>query len=230
MEGTKMLRRYCAGLVTTFIAVPAFASLFNPSLSAEDAHQIKRLAIVSVMGDTVHGNVVGLTAFQNKSFDAAVPGWNLDATVTKDLVEHIVAGAKIGGEVVPLATSSTKESEILSEARTQGFDAVLVVLPEENVHDRTLGSGVTLLHRKLPGVDKVHPCIVGAVRVLRASDGKQIGAHVLDPCSYARNTLVWHNTWDAFSDEEKKAALAALQENALERLKLALVSLKLSDQ
>jgi hypothetical protein len=62
------------------------------------------------------------------------------------------------------------------------------------------------------------------------SDGKQIGVSVLEPCSYARNTLVWHDTWDAFSDEEKKATLAALQEHSLERLRSALVSLKLSDK
>src|SRR5258708_24473639 len=128
MKGAKMLRKYCAGLVTAFIAVPAFASLFNPSLSAEDAHQIKRLAVVSVMGNTVHGKTVGLTAFQNKSFDAAVPGWNLDATVTKDLVEHIVAGAKIGGEGGSVATSSSEGCDNLTLARIQLFDALRVHL------------------------------------------------------------------------------------------------------
>ena len=220
---------YCA-VMAAFIGAPAFAGLFSTSLSAEEAHQIKRLAVVSSMGDTVHGKSVGLMVFQNKSFDASILGWNFDAAMTKDLAGHIVAGEKIGGEVVPLVTASTKESEIVSEARAQGFDAVLVVLPEENVHDRSIGSGVTLLHRKIPGVDKVHPCVVGAVRVFRVSDGKQIGVSVLEPCSYARNTLVWHDTWDAFSDEEKKATLAALQEHSRERLRSALVSLKLSDK
>jgi hypothetical protein len=225
-----MLWRFCATVVVVLIGAPAFAGLFSTSVSPEDAHQIKRLAVVSTMGDTVHGKIVGLMVFQNKSFDASIPGWNLDATMTKDLVEHIVAAAKIGGEAVPLSTSSAKESEILGEASTQGFDAVLVVAPQENVHDRSLGAGMTLLHRKLPGVDKVHPCTLVAVRVFRVSDGKQIGFAVPDPCIYARNTLVWHDTWDAFSDEEKKATLAALQKYSLERLRSALVSLKLSDQ
>jgi hypothetical protein len=222
--------RYCAVIVAALTSGPAFAGLFSTSLSPEDARQIKRFAVVSVMGDTVHGKSVGLTVFQNKSFDASIPGWNLDATVTKDLVEHVVAGAKIGGEVVPLSTSSTKESDILSEARAQGFDAVLAVLPEENVHDRSIGAGVTLLHRKIPGVDKVHPCTVVAVRVFRVSDGKQIGVSFADPCSYARNSLVWHDSWEGFSEEEKQATLTALEEFALQHLRSALVSLHLSNK
>jgi hypothetical protein len=225
-----MLWRYCAVIVAAFIGTPAFAGLFSSGVSADDVRQIKRFAIVSVTGDTVHGKTVGLTVFQNKSFDALVPDWHFDAAVSRDLAEHIVAGGKIGGETTSLVTTSTKQNDIIREARAQGFDAVLVVLPEENVHDRSLGSGVTLLHRKIPGVDKVHPCIVGAVRVFRVSDWKQIGAHVLEPCSYARNTLVWHDTWEAFSDEEKQATLAALQEHALERLRLALLELKLNDK
>jgi hypothetical protein len=225
-----MMSKCFAAVMAALIAAPAYAGLFSTSVSPEEAHQIKRLAVVSSMGDTVHGKSVGLMVFQNKSFDASILGWNLDAAMTKDLVERIVAGARIGGEVVSLSTSSTKESEILGEARAQGFDAVLVVLPEENVHDRSLGSGVTLLHRKIPGVDKIHPCVVGAVRVFRVSDGKPIGASVLEPCSYARNTLVWHDNWAGFSDEEKQATLAALQEHSLERLRSALVSLKLSDK
>jgi hypothetical protein len=89
-----MLRRHFAAAMTAvLIGAPAFAGLFSTSLSAEDAHQVKRLAVASTLGDTVHGRLVGLTAFQNKSFDASIPGWNLDATVTKDLVEHIVGGA-----------------------------------------------------------------------------------------------------------------------------------------
>ncbi|SRR5258708_852602 len=226
-----MLGKYCAVIVAALIATPAFAGLLIfSSLSPEEARQIKRLAVVSETGDTVHGKTVGLTIFQNKSFEALPPDWHIDATITKHLVEQIAAGGKIGGEAIAWVPSTKKESDILQQAGAQGFDAVLVVLPEENAHDRTLGSGVTLLHRKLPGVDKVHPCIVGVVRVFRVSDGKRIGASVLEPCSYARNTLVWHETWEAFSDEEKQAALAALQEQSLERIRKALVELKLSDR
>jgi hypothetical protein len=226
-----MLRKTCAVIVAGLIVAPAFAGLLNfSSLSPEEARQIKRLAVVSETGDTVHGKTVGLTIFQNKSFDASLPDWHIDAAITKDIVEQIVAGAKIGGEAIAWVPSAKGEGEIVREAGTQGFDAVLVVLPEENVHDRSLGSGVTLLHRKLPGVDKVHPCIVGAVRVFRVSDGRRIGAEVIDPCSYARNNLVWRDTWDAYSAEEKQVALAALQEQALERIRKALVELKLSDK
>lgn len=221
---------FCSAMVAVLIGAPAFAGLFGTSLSAEDARQIKRPAVVSALGDTVHGRLVGLTVFQNKGFDAVAEGWNLDATLANDLVERIIAGGQIKGDVSSIATSPSKVSEILSEARAQGFDAVLAVLPEENVHDRTLAAGVTLLHRKLPGVDKVHPCTIAAMRVFRVSDGKQIGVYVPDPCGYAKNTLVWHDSWAEYLDEEKQATLTALQEFAQRQLRSALVSLELGEK
>jgi hypothetical protein len=229
MKRHARLTKYHATLLTAFMAAPAFAGLFSTSLSAEDIHQIKRLAVVSIMDDTVHGRMQGLMVFQNKSFDAPVPGWNLDAAVTKDLVQHIAVGAKISGEVTSLTASSTKQKEIIGEARKQGFDALLVVLPEENVHDRSLGSGVTLWRRKIPGVDKVYPCAVVAIRVFRTADGKQIGFTTPDPC-VKPEALVWHDSWTEFSDEERQATLAALQAFAEQQLRSALVSLKLTEK
>jgi hypothetical protein len=143
-----MLWRYSVVMVAAFIGAPAFASWINVGLSAEEAHQIKRFAVVSSLGDEIHGRLVGFTIFQNKTFDASVPGWHLDATVMNDLVAELVAGGKMGGKVIPLATPSSKKSEILSEARRQGFDAVLAVLPEQSVRDRTIVGGMILLRQK----------------------------------------------------------------------------------
>ena len=75
-----MLLKTCAVIVAGLIAAPAFAGLLIfSSLTPEEARQIKRLAVVSATGDTVHGKTVGLTIFQNKSFDASLPDWHIDA-------------------------------------------------------------------------------------------------------------------------------------------------------
>ena len=210
-------------------SAPAFAGLFSTSVSPEDLHQIKHLAVVSTIGDTVHGRLIGLMVFQNKSFDAAVPGWSIDEHVTKTLVETIAAAGKIDGPIAALPTSSAKPSEIIAEAKAQGFDSVLIVLPQANAHDETIAPGITLLHRKLPGVDKVHPCDVVAARIYRVSDRRQIGFATPDPCNYAKYTQIWHNSWDEFSAEEKEATLDALQEFTLIQLRSALVKMKLTD-
>jgi hypothetical protein len=225
-----MLRRTCAGIVAVLVGAPAFASWINVGLSTEEAHQIKRFAVVSGLGDEIHGRLIGLTIFQSKAFEASVPGWNLDATVGNDLVGQIVAGGKMGGEVAALAMHSSKKSEILSEARAQGFDAVLAVIPEQSVPDRAIVGGVMLVRQKRLGVDRVNPCAGIVVRVWRVSDGKQIGFTVPDPCNFDQIAPVWHDSWGEFSDQEKQATLAALGDFVGQRLKAALIHLKLRDK
>jgi hypothetical protein len=212
------------------VSAPAFAGLFSTSVSPEDLRQIKHLAVVSTIGDTVHGRLAGLMIFQNKSFDAEVAGWGLDETVANDLVAKLVAGGKIDGQVAALFTSSAKKDEIIAEAKAKGFDSVLIVLPQANPQDQTIAPGITLLHRKALGLDRVHPCDVVAARLYRVSDEHQIGFATPDPCNYAKNTKIWHDTWAEFSDDEKKATLEALQEFTVGQLRSALVKMKLMDR
>jgi len=208
----------------------AFAGWINEGLSVEEAHQIKRFAVVSGLGDEIHGRLFGLIRFQNKTFDMAVPGWGLNAAVAKVLAEQIVAGGKISGEVLPLAMTSSKRSEILSEARTQGFDAVLAVVAEPSVPDPALVGGVMLVREKRLGVDRIYPCGGIIVRVWRVSDGKQIGFTAPDPCDLNDKLPAWHDKWEEFSDAEKQATLTDLQDFVIERMNSALLHLKLRDK
>src|SRR5258708_1186762 len=169
-----MLKRCRAGIVTALVVAPAVGGWFGTGFRAEEGQQIKRFAIVSSLGDEIHGRLFGLTRFQDKSFDASIPGWHLDATVTKDLAEQIVAGGKIKGEVVAVSMASSKKSEILSEARSQGFDAVLVVIAEPSVPDRALVGGVMLVRQKKLGNDRLNPCAGILVRVFQLTHRNHI--------------------------------------------------------
>ena len=217
-------------MLAILIGAPALAGWINEGLSAQEAQAIKRLAVVSGLEDEIHGRLFGLTRFQNKEFDVAVPGWSLDVTVAKTIAEQIVAGGKISGEVVALATPSSKKSEILSEARRQGFDAVLAVIAEPSLPDRALVGGVMLVREKKLGVDRVYPCAGIVIRVWRVSDGKQIGFTAPDPCNFDQKSPVWRNSWAEFSDEEKHATLTTLEDFVSQQLKSALVKLKLHDK
>jgi hypothetical protein len=220
--------RYFAGIAAVLLGASAFAGLINQGLSAEEAQQIKRFAIVSGLGDVIHGRLFGLTRFQSKNFDMAVPGWGLDAMVAKALKERIVAGAKISGEVAVLSIPPSKKSAILSEAQAQGFDAVLVVIAEPSVPDPALIGGVMLVREKRLGVDRIYPCAGIVMRVWRVSDGKQIGFTTPKPCGLNLRSPVWHDRWDEFSDEEKQSALTSLQDFLIERMNSSLIQLKLS--
>lgn len=59
------MKRLAFIIATIGIAgTPASAGLFTTALSDANAHEIKRLALVSTLGDTVRGQVEGLTVFQ----------------------------------------------------------------------------------------------------------------------------------------------------------------------
>jgi hypothetical protein len=209
-------------------SAPASAGLFTTALSDADAHQIKRLAVVSTLGDIVHGQVEGLTAFQNKSFTAPAPDWGLDAAVTKLLQEDIVASGRIDGEITPLEVPSPKTSAIIAAAREQGFDAVLALQPQEDPHDRLVGPGPTLLHRKLPGFPaKTIACNGMSVYMYRTVDRREIGHAIAFSCPNNYSTIVWHDSWGEFSEEEKHVALDALKAFVEQQADEALVTLKM---
>jgi hypothetical protein len=48
--------RLFAGIAAILVGPSALAGLIDEGLSAEEAHQIKRLAIVSGLGDAIHGS------------------------------------------------------------------------------------------------------------------------------------------------------------------------------
>jgi hypothetical protein len=225
-----MLIRGRVVMVAMLIGAPALASWINEGLSPEEAHQIRRLAIVSGLRDEIHGRLFGLTRFQNKEFDVTVPGWDLDAKITKDLAEQIVAGGKLRGEVIALAMPPSKKRDILSEAQKLGFDAVLAVAAEQSVPDRALVGGVMLLRQKKLGSDRLNPCAGIVIRIWRVRDGKQIGFTAPDPCDFDHSAPIWHDKWEEFSDVEKQATVANLEGFVFERMNSALVKLRLHDQ
>ncbi len=92
---------------------PTFAGIFDSPLSDNDAKQIRKLAVVSTLGDGFRGQTEGLTVFQNKSFVANAAGWGLDKAIATQLSDSIVAYGKIVGEVAPLQSLHRRKKQLL---------------------------------------------------------------------------------------------------------------------
>jgi len=155
-----MLRRTAAVVILFLVSVaPAFAGLFTTALSPEDASQLKHVAVVSVLGNTLHARQIGLTVFGNKGFDAPVPDWGLDADVRKYMQERIVASGRIKGDVEPLEVAVSERKAMLALARDKGFDAIVAVLPEQDPNDRLLppGLGIATLSESEPWNGRSRP-------------------------------------------------------------------------
>jgi hypothetical protein len=129
-----------------------------------------------------------------------------------------------------LTTAASKKSEILNDARVQGFDAVLAVIAEPSVPDPALIGGVMLVRERELGADRIYPCVGIVMRVWRVSDGKQIGFTAPKPCGHDVKSLAWHDRWEEFSEGEKRATLNDLQGYVVQQMNEALVPLKLQDK
>ena len=220
-----MTKNICVGasfIVALVVASPAIAGLFTTPLSADDAAQIKHLAVVSALGDTLHGRQIGLTAIGNKAFDALIPEWGLDSRSAAYLQEKIVASGKINGDVESVVASTSEQKAILAVARAGGFDTIAALLPYQNPHDQLLAPGPGLLRRKLPGVDKLYACNSMVMRIFRVADGKQIGYAFVDPCTKQPVAGSWHDNWNDLTEEEKSAMLEQVRSFVEQQILIAL--------
>jgi hypothetical protein len=209
---------------------PAMAGLFTTALSPDDALQLKHVAVVSVLGDTLHARQIGLTVFQNKSFDASVPDWALDAGIRTYLQEKIAASGRIKGDVEPLVVPTSDRKAILALARDATFDAVIAVLPEQDPNDRLLPPGAGITRRKLPGLDHLHACDGMVVRIWRVADGKQIGYSHPNQCTARPIAGVWHDNWSDFTEEEKHTTLELVRSFVQQQIEMTLLDLRLQPQ
>lgn len=95
---------------------PVTAGMFSSGLSDADAASIKRMGVISALGDTLMGRSMGLTVFNNKTFKATLPNRELDELFTAQMKTTIVASGKVRGDVAILVTPSL-ETDRLSRLR-----------------------------------------------------------------------------------------------------------------
>jgi len=220
-------RTQVAAVLLAGFTSAAYAGLFTTALSAVDASQLKRVAVVSVLGDTLRARQVGLTAFGNKSFDAPIPDWALDADVRALIQEQIIASGTIKGVVEPLVASTSDRKVILALAREGSFDAVVAALPEEDANDRFLAPGPGTMYKSALGLNQLRACDGMVVRIWRVSDGKQIGYSHPDQCTRLPIAAVWHDKWIDYTDAEKHTTLELIQSFVHQQITMALSDLRL---
>lgn len=222
--GRSALLAFFASVAITGVA---HAGLFSTTLSDANAAGLKRIAVVSLLGDTVHGRLIGLTVFQNKSFDAALPEWALDARLGALLKARMEQSGRLAGAVIePLSVLAPEElrrrdrlmpvdsDRVLALAREQGFDAVLAVLPQEATGVPWAAAGAGIVRHKLPAMDRIEVCVAAAIRLLRVADGRQLGYAQAPPCNAHAPSVLWRDGWAAYADDEQRAALAAITSEA----------------
>jgi hypothetical protein len=76
----------------------AQAGLFSHKVDPRDLVGLHRIAVLARLGDTFHASWVGVTAFNNKFFDAPVPDWGIDPFVQQVATEDLKAAGTYTAE------------------------------------------------------------------------------------------------------------------------------------
>ena len=182
------------------ISSSASAGLFSPdNLSDKDAASIHKIAVISALGDTLHLDYIGLTAFQNKIAEIPVPEWDTDGHVLAHALDSLKADHRFsfeelnlarGAQLVDLTGTRTAlrpagRRQLVEQGRMQGVDAVLLIEVSGNPNDPTISPGFGLYDRRALGMEHV-PISTSIALVLFRVDGiKVLALHAPAPLTQA---------------------------------------------
>lgn len=211
-------------LLLTFPLAPDARSV---ALDPRDDAGIRRLAVVSLLGDSIDGISDGLSALQRR-YMHATPEWGLDRTLGKFAAERIAASGKFRGATVEVLQVADVEAisrrdrrrpvdpaKLARYARDRGYDAVLAILPEESLVHPEAVAGVSIRQGQILGGSISSACVALALRVLRTDSGAEIAHATPVPCAVHASPIAWHASWDDYSLEQASATLQVLRRHAV---------------
>src|ERR1700722_3103905 len=153
----------------------AQAGILDGNLSQSDIANIHRISVVASLGNTLRAFFPGITVFGNRGFDQAVPEWSIDTAATQDVISEIQQQGQFTADSLntvdlklpemgdsPDRTflTGTDKATLLAQARRQGADTLLVVMPAQNPHS-IARPGFGLGGGKAFG--KLHECVIASL-------------------------------------------------------------------
>jgi len=230
---TGLVRRLALLAAIWLAAESAQAGLFGPDTDSRGLSGVQKIAVFSRLGDSFHGRWVGVTAFNNKFFDAPVPDWAIEPFIQQSVKETLSADAMprsaealdtSGLDLKVLYTKSgavTFSNEVvgtlLDQARKQGADALLVIeMAGWGGPYQFESAGFGVFRNPFGG------CIYTAfmATVFRTDSGKRAGSTAEPPPCVSSKTDSFEvkATWDEYSPEQKTAFETAVKQKIRERL------------
>ena len=243
------LKHITTSVALYLLAQNAYADLFDKQLTDERAASIRRMAVISTLGATLHGRNVDVTVFGNQAFEADVPSWALDSLIEQQLLDGARSDSRLKDVGILTLDSAARallydgsgvnlrfhKPALLKAAADQGFDAVLVFAQGYNENEPFAEAPLTLMARPefwgaLKGWKKsstspykIMPCATAVFRVLSAATGKQIAfSRGGENCGIPEPSLTWHKTWGEYTQDEQAATEAAFKAFLVRRAQAAL--------
>lgn len=209
----------------TLLFVSIFFSGCASSLTPADKARIRRVGVVSLVGDTVRGSYVGLTVFNNTYYDAPVPDFALDRIFEEESTRAIGSGAvALPMEREPLRSvsqvsglfsgplpyeMSRADGVIRSIAAQRKLDAVAVWTPtvfeDHGMRLRGASLAAGLFGKKMGG--GIH----ASMQVFDGITGKRLAWNTGDGAATGVLDIRWRDKFEEFTPEEREAIRAHFQ-------------------
>lgn len=226
-------------LILTLLFIGSCANL-KREVTIDDLKNIKRIAVVSSMGDEFTMTYIGSNIFANKSETVKIKDWKIDEHAQNDLIK-MLSDSKKYEQVAPLAgkfdrlelQSKEKRLPLLIRAKDQGFDAIIILMPTsyDNAKMVRPGFGMQRHHAQISPAEFVY--MLASLNVIKVETGEQIAWQWTfnpwdqKPGIYDTSKVPWKDQYKNFTKAEKALIQKSLKNRIDEGLKYAISALRL---
>lgn len=192
---------------------------------------ISRVGVVSLLGDTFHAEHIGLTAFNQRSYDVEVPEWQIDRDVTDYLVAKLMSSNLSAGSVNvepnrvkdfyrlwPLQQKrrmdASKFDELFALASAQGYDTLVVMIPTFEPSGLYSFVNNTYGFSERTALGRSNRSAWGSfiLRVFDVGTKKRLANAAGLPAEKVDNDIEWKSNFESYSAEEKAELRSRIEE------------------
>ncbi|MCZ8014346.1 MAG: hypothetical protein O9274_01495 [Limnobacter sp.] len=189
------------------------------SVDQEQVESIRKVAVVSQLGNTFIGSLTATTVFGNKGYKVDASGWQVDRAITAAAVEAI----QRGGRSALSLQSNAKLPELLKEATNNGADTLFLVTPAGYSNQPDFPPGYGFHRRVFLGIDRACIYSLFVTVAYDVKSGREIGqswsfpkSEGAIPCE-ATAGIAWKDDFARYTKDERelirKATIASVTTN-----------------
>jgi hypothetical protein len=197
-------------LILISLAFTALTSCALPGkIKSTEMNAVRKIAVVSELGNTFKGSFTATTIIGNKNFKADVSDWQVDAVLVETAISTL---QRTGRTAFALPASDVKPDiqQQLESARVNGADSLILVSPSRYDNQADFPEGYGLHRRKIFHIDKTCVYSLFTVKIYNTTTGKPIGwtwsfpvSHGTISCTEGAD-IVWKDDFSKFTVEERK--------------------------
>lgn len=233
------MKKLIVVLSVSFLVGCAATGIKRP-VSDQDLAKVKKVAVVSLLGNSFNGIHIGFTVFNNSRYTADVTDWKVDGMVSEQALSMLtttkrfsVSSLELGSDVAAFYTDRKPDStavnykKLLALAAAGNHDTVVLVRRAQYDNAPFHVGGYGLFDRSGLYVGR---CVYSlfVVEVIDVATEAQLAWEWGYPCLHGDEDVIpWKVNFDQYSLEEKRLIRARLEQGIRNSLSRALHKLRL---